>query len=383
MRRECRLPMVYNVGYAHARRRQRHCAPGQGCRARTTRHRPPRRLRLCSRAHARRPISSRSSRAPTIVEPDLVMTRMACSIARHENEIGATTNVADHPNLPPAAKPRSSTARRSKDGSPRILPSRSSRRCAPASASPTCGRTTCASMASLRFRRFEEILALVRGGARAERRVRAQRLRAGRRRRQSVSTRRPSIPSYFQSRACDGGGRSSLRSSAGTSRCRCAGLPAVVRGRQFEALRGMTRPADRAARGGECGQPFDFKLSGDARTLCRTHDARGPGRNRRLRAGHRRRQERSSFRAMPMSRSPRRRRSSADAHAPAAARCTAGRFAPRTLFCRASCARAARAHGAAISAAEVDAYLAAGMDGFFTDQPDLGVRARDAFVATR
>ena len=31
------------------------------------------------------------------IEPDLVMTQDAVLVARHENEIGATTNVADHP----------------------------------------------------------------------------------------------------------------------------------------------------------------------------------------------------------------------------------------------------------------------------------------------
>src|ERR1700724_1145787 len=31
------------------------------------------------------------------VEPDLVMTKDGVLVARHENEIGATTNVADHP----------------------------------------------------------------------------------------------------------------------------------------------------------------------------------------------------------------------------------------------------------------------------------------------
>jgi len=33
------------------------------------------------------------------VEPDLVMTRDGVLVARHENEIGATTNVADHPHF--------------------------------------------------------------------------------------------------------------------------------------------------------------------------------------------------------------------------------------------------------------------------------------------
>jgi len=30
---------------------------------------------------------------------------------------------------------------------------------------------------------------------------------------------------------------------------------------------------------------------------------------------------------------------------------------------------------------EITAYLEAGIDGFFTDQPDIGVFARDAFIA--
>ena len=32
---------------------------------------------------------------------------------------------------------------------------------------------------------------------------------------------------------------------------------------------------------------------------------------------------------------------------------------------------------------EVHQFLAAGIDGLFADQPDLGVRARDAFVKAR
>jgi glycerophosphoryl diester phosphodiesterase len=52
-------------------------------------------------------------------------------------------------------------------------------------------------------------------------------------------------------------------------------------------------------------------------------------------------------------------------------------FLPRKF--RSSSARARRGN----LAAEIAAYLAAGMDGFFTDQPDLGVRGRDAFLALR
>jgi glycerophosphoryl diester phosphodiesterase len=32
-------------------------------------------------------------------------------------------------------------------------------------------------------------------------------------------------------------------------------------------------------------------------------------------------------------------------------------------------------------AAEVERFLALGLDGFFTDQPDIGVQARDAFIS--
>jgi glycerophosphoryl diester phosphodiesterase len=41
---------------------------------------------------------------------------------------------------------------------------------------------------------------------------------------------------------------------------------------------------------------------------------------------------------------------------------------------------AADPRGAGDSAGEIHAFLATGMDGFFTDHPDHGVRARDAFV---
>ena len=52
-------------------------------------------------------------------------------------------------------------------------------------------------------------------------------------------------------------------------------------------------------------------------------------------------------------------------------------FLPRRF--RSSSARARRGN----LGAELAAYLATGMDGFFTDQPDLGVRGRDSFLATR
>jgi glycerophosphoryl diester phosphodiesterase len=40
------------------------------------------------------------------IEPDLVSTKDGVLVARHEPEIGGTTNVADHPTSPPARRPR-------------------------------------------------------------------------------------------------------------------------------------------------------------------------------------------------------------------------------------------------------------------------------------
>ena len=44
------------------------------------------------------------------IEPDLVSTKDDVLVARHENEITGTTDVADHPSSPAAGPPRRSTA---------------------------------------------------------------------------------------------------------------------------------------------------------------------------------------------------------------------------------------------------------------------------------
>ena len=75
------------------------------------------------------------------VEPDLVVTADGVLVARHENEIGATTDVATH-GSPTGARPRPSPGARSPDGSSRTSRWPSSRRCVPGSACPTCARTT-------------------------------------------------------------------------------------------------------------------------------------------------------------------------------------------------------------------------------------------------
>ena len=46
------------------------------------------------------------------IEPDLVPTSDGVLVARHENEISDTTDVADHPNSPTVGPPRRSTGPR-------------------------------------------------------------------------------------------------------------------------------------------------------------------------------------------------------------------------------------------------------------------------------
>ena len=56
------------------------------------------------------------------IEPDLVMTKDGVMVARHENEIGGTTDVASHPEFAAARPPRPSTASASRAGSPKTSP---------------------------------------------------------------------------------------------------------------------------------------------------------------------------------------------------------------------------------------------------------------------
>ena len=126
------------------------------------------------------------------VEPDLVMTRDGVLVARHENEIGGTTDVAAHPEF--AARRTTqvidgTSGRRA--GSPKTSRSRSSRPCARASAFPTLRPANTRFDGQFEIPTFEEILALVQGVEGAAR-TRARGSWACRRRRASGSIRRPS-----------------------------------------------------------------------------------------------------------------------------------------------------------------------------------------------
>jgi glycerophosphoryl diester phosphodiesterase len=313
------------------------------------------------------------------VEPDLVMTRDGVLIARHENEIGATTNVADHAEF--------ATRRKAKIVDGEAIEGWFTEDFTLAEIKSLRARERIADLRpdNMRFDgqfeipTFEEILALVRS-VQAERRVRAQQL--GRPEPAQIGIYpETKHPSYFAKL----GLAMEAPLIALLERYDFKGADAPVFLQSFEvgnlkALRGMTQlPIVQLVEAN--GQPFDFTLSGDARTYAELLKPAGLaeiakyaqviGVNKSLIIP--RNADDSLARATALV---------SDAHG-------AGlkvhgwtfraenAFLPRKL--RSSSARARRGN----LGAEVASYLAAGMDGFFTDQPDLGVRARDAFVAAR
>ena len=98
-----------------------------------------------------RPTSLAARMGADYIEPDLVSTKDGVLVARHEPEIGGTTDVAAIVRRS-ARPPRRSTAPRSRAGSPRTSRCASSRRCARRSASRTSARTTRSTTASSRSR---------------------------------------------------------------------------------------------------------------------------------------------------------------------------------------------------------------------------------------
>lgn len=313
------------------------------------------------------------------VEPDLVMTQDGILVARHENEIGATTNVADH--LEFATRRKAKTV----DGV--------------ASEGWFTEDFTLAELKTLRAREriadvrpdnvrfdgqfeiptFEEILALARA-VQSERSVRARLLGLPEPAPIGVYP-ETKHPSYFSKLGLAMEGP--LLAALG--RWHFAGPEAPVFIQSFEvgnlkALRAMTDlPIVQLVESG--GQPFDFTASADPRTYADlmmpaglaeiARYAQVIGVNKTLIIP--RNVDGSLARPTSLV---------ADAHAHGLkvhgwTFRAENAFLPRKF--RSSSARARRGN----LGAELAVYLATGMDGFFTDQPDLGVRGREAFLATR
>jgi glycerophosphoryl diester phosphodiesterase len=312
-------------------------------------------------------------------EPDLVMTKDGVLVARHENEIGGTTDVADHPKL---ARRRAVKridgvehegwftedftlaelkTLRARERIPQVRP------------------------ANTRFDRqfeiptFDEVLGLIRS-LDVQRAAAARRLRAPRPRRIGVYP-ETKHPTYF-----DRLGLSMDRPLLQTlARHGYEGRRAPVFIQSFEVgnlkrLRRKTRlPMVQLIEA--MGAPFDLVAAGDSRTyadLITPHglgeiaayaDAIGPSKTLII--------PRNAHGALgsptPLV---------ADAHA-AGLDVHPWTFRAENHFLPpVGHSDADPTHLGDLSA-ELGAYLATGIDGFFTDHPDLGVRIRDALPAPR
>jgi glycerophosphoryl diester phosphodiesterase len=87
------------------------------------------------------------------IEPDLVSTKDGVLVARHENEISGTTDVAQRPEFAARRTTKTIAASPSPGGSPRTSRWPSSRRCARPSGSRSSARRTRCSTGSMRCRR--------------------------------------------------------------------------------------------------------------------------------------------------------------------------------------------------------------------------------------
>jgi glycerophosphoryl diester phosphodiesterase len=313
------------------------------------------------------------------VEPDLVMTQDAVLVARHENEIGATTNVADHLEF--------ATRRKAKSIDGVTIEGWFTEDFTLAELKTLRARERIADVRpeNVRFdgqfeiASFEEILALVRA-VESERRVRAELL--------GLPAPAPvgvypetKHPSYFRNLGLP------LEAAllAALARWDFSGADAPVFIQSFEVanlieLSGMTDLPIVQLVESE-GQPYDFTLRGDARSYADlmkpaglaevARYAHAVGVNKTLIIP--RNADDSLGRATTLV---------ADAH-DQGLKVHGWTFRAENFFLprkyRSSSARARRGN----LGAELAAYLATGMDGFFTDQPDLGVRGRDAFLALR
>ena len=300
------------------------------------------------------------------IEPDLVITRDGVLVARHENEISGTTDVASHPEFADRKTTKTIDGTALTGWFTEDFTLAELRRCAPWSAFPLCDKRTRCSIADTRCRRSPRCSSCdaVSSASSAER---------------SGSTPRPSTrPTSPRSGSTL---ETPLVRRAATSTVSTAGAhPSSSQSFELTNLQRLDRDhrvrvplvfldvgIGRALRPGRRRRPADLRRPdhpdglqsisrfvdgvGPAKAQVIPHDADGRARDADD-PGPRRARERAcvvhpyTFRAE-------------------------NSFLPPALRTGSDPA----AYGRVID--EIDAYLAAGVDGFFTDQPDIGVVARD------
>jgi glycerophosphoryl diester phosphodiesterase len=311
------------------------------------------------------------------IEPDLVMSKDGVLVARHENEIGGTTDVAAHPEF--AAR----RTRRLIDGTQvegwftedftlRELKTLRARERIP-ELRPANARFD----GQFEIPTLEEILALVRG-VEATRAQRAAQLGSGTPARIGVYP-ETKHPSYFA--ACGLAMEEPLVATLGRFGYTGRGAPVWLQSFEVGNLVALSRITElgRVQLIEESGAPYDFVLAGDPRTYA---DLLTPAGLAGI-AGY--------AHAIGPAKSliiPRRADDSLGMPTPLVGQAHAhnlvlhpwtfraeNRFLPRE-FRRGA---APGEHGDL--SGEIVRFLSAGIDGFFTDQPDIGVAARAAFLA--
>jgi len=311
------------------------------------------------------------------IEPDLVMTKDGVLIARHENEIGGTTDVAAHPEFAARRTRRLIDGMQvagwfTEDFTLEELKTLRARERIP-EVRPANARFD----GQFEIPTLEEILTLVQG-VEATRAQRAVQLGAAAPARIGVYP-ETKHPSYFAAR----GLAMEAPLVATLARFGYQGRAAPVWLQSFEvgnliALSRMTE-LGRVQLIEESGAPYDFVLAGDPRTyadllspaglagIAGYAHAIGPSKNLIIA----RRADDTLGAPTPLV-------GQAHAHGlmlhPWTFRAE-NRFLPREF----RSGEAPAQHGDLIG--EIVTFLAAGIDGFFTDQPDLGVAARAAFLA--
>jgi glycerophosphoryl diester phosphodiesterase len=313
------------------------------------------------------------------IEPDLVMTRDGVLVARHENEIGATTDVAAHPEF--AAR----RATRVIDG-----------------VTVTGWFTEDFTLAELKLLRareripqlrpanvrfdgqfeiptLEEILLLVRG-VEAQRAARAQQLGAAAPARIGIYP-ETKHPSYFAGRGL--ALEEPLVATLARHGYRTPQDPLWLQSFEVGNLRALSTLTQlpRVQLIEESGAPFDFIAGGDRRSYA---DLLTPQGLQEI-AGYAQAIGPNKSLVIP-------RRADGSLAAPTALVAQAHArgllvhpwtFRAENIFLPAPLRRGAAPEERGDLGAELLAFLRCGIDGFFTDQADLGVAARDAFLAQR
>ena len=295
------------------------------------------------------------------IEPDLVSTKDRVLVARHENEISGTTDVAQHPEF--AARRKTKVDRR-RHRHRLVHRGLHARRAQDAAGDGAAARAAAGEHGVRRPVRDPDAA----GGHRP---------RQARGRRDLPGDQAPDLPRLGRALARGAAGQGAARERSRPARRRR--VRAVLRGLQPAGARpraeGQHRPAH------ERDRPA-VRLHGQGRPahLRRPHDAhRACAGSRATPTGSARTRTRSS-RATPRTGCSHRRRWCRTRTAPAC-RCTRTRSARRTTSCRRTSARATRRARSILRArgdqpAELKLFFKLGVDGVFADNPDTAVAVR-------